>query len=409
MEAQTLSFLSQHSNRIEQLTQKLGGPFFIYDLDGLYQHLQKINSSNNKQNGIRFFYATKANPLSAILKTVKKAGLGVDVASHGEFSQALSCGVAPKDILTTGPVKTSTYLNECLKKNVSIYVIESEKQLEHLNRLSKDFGIKPRCLLRVQLNWGQGQSVLGGSAITPFGLDEQAWSEVKLSLYPHLDIIGLHVFQWGNLLDEDRIIEIWQHTLEKAQALAKELRISAEVLDLGGGLGIPYDQDDPSMELNFQNLMKRLIELKNKNVFKEIWMELGRYAIGPFGYYFCKVEDKKKVRGKNLLILSGGVNHLVRPALTKQFFPCQDLKNQQEKILYQLHGPLCTALDFLGEFELSANIDEGDWICFSQCGAYGFTESMPYFLCHTLPGEITFEKGRYHILRNPAPPKIWMK
>ena len=129
-------------------------------------------------------------------------------------------------------------------------------------------------------------------------------------------------------------------------------------------------------------------------------MELGRYAVGECGTYCTKVIDKKTVRNRDLLILEGGINHLLRPALTGQSFPCEMISSSnKKKKKFHVHGPLCTALDKLGVFELPGNIDCEDWVAFKQVGAYGLTESMPLFLCHDLPAEVTFKGGKMKIVR----------
>jgi diaminopimelate decarboxylase len=138
-------------------------------------------------------------------------------------------------------------------------------------------------------------------------------------------------------------------------------------------------------------------------------MELGRYAVAECGQYYTKIVDIKTVRGKNILVTEGGINHIARPALTHQAFPCTSFKNCDDPLInYNVHGPLCTALDFLGSFDLPSNLQIGDWLVFHQAGAYGFTESMPYFLCHELAGEVI--KYRCDLM-TPRPPKTsyeWM-
>ena len=123
-------------------------------------------------------------------------------------------------------------------------------------------------------------------------------------------------------------------------------------------------------------------------------MELGRFAVGTCGHYLSQVVDRKSVRGREILVLDGGINHLARPALTEESFPCELFRNSQAKTKeFFVHGPLCTALDRLGSFHLPEDINEGDWLVFSQAGAYGFTEAMPFFLCHNLPAEVVLYNG----------------
>ena len=131
--------------------------------------------------------------------------------------------------------------------------------------------------------------------------------------------------------------------------------------------------------------------------------------IGDSGRYYCKVVDIKKSRGKNLIVTDGGINHIARVALVNQAFPIKQFASDKEHDqAFQIHGPLCTALDKLGEFPLPADIKIGDWLEFHGAGAYGFTESMPYFLCHMLPGEVVYYNGDLMIPRPPKTSYDWM-
>ena len=373
-------------------------PFFLYDLDCFQKHLTSLISE-----GVKLWYATKANPLSVILQIAQQSGLGIDCASGGEVRQARRAGA--KEILLTGPCKSKNQISEALAQGVHTFVLESPRQLQHLNELAKDFSVT--ALLRMQISWTEGEkSVLGGKAVTPFGCDLETWSQMKLRDFPQVKVLGLHCFQWGNVLDANRLGEVWGKTAVAAQELSRVLKFDLQVLDLGGGLGIPYQGEAP---LEWSAVSAELQHLRKIIPGTELWMELGRYAIGAFGYYATTVVDRKKTFSKNILVLEGGVHHLLRPAIVGEAFPAQVLRaSTAPHSSFQVHGPLCTALDKLGEFALPADIDVGDTLVFSQCGAYGFTESMPFFLCHDLPAEFVWHKEEVRCLRNWQTAESWM-
>jgi diaminopimelate decarboxylase len=138
-------------------------------------------------------------------------------------------------------------------------------------------------------------------------------------------------------------------------------------------------------------------------------MELGRFTVGECGYYLTKVVDKKTARGRDVLVCEGGINHIARVALTNQAFPATLHKASKAAMkTFHVHGPLCTALDFLGTFEFPEDLEIGDWIVFHKSGAYGFTESMPFFLCHKLAGEVIYYNGDLMIPRPPKTSYDWM-
>ena len=364
---------------------------------------------------ITLWYACKANPMSAILKIFRNRGFGIDVASFGELDQAMRSGIKAKNIISTGPAKSKEYLNYFTDCGVGTIVIESINQLDTLNQIGKAKGEKIKGLLRVQLEWGEGSSVLGGNDITPFGIGEADWKEVNIIDYEYVDIVGLHAFQWGNLLEISKLEEIWDETCKRLRSFADEMNINLEVMDLGGGIGIPYDLT--SAPINFKDLAVILRKLKDKYDLPKIWLELGRFAVGSCGHYFAKIIDIKKIRGKKYRCFKWWHKSSSKPALTNQPFPAEvfdpktgviHTENSDDLVEYSIHGPLCTALDHLGTMTLNKSIKVGQWIVFHQSGAYGFTEAMPFFLCHDLPGEFIYYNGDFMEPRTPKTSADWM-
>lgn len=386
--------------------------FYFYDLDELDKRLQEIQS--HRYDGLKLWYATKANPLSSIIKIIKNNNFGIDVASQGELEQAFLQGFEGKNILSTGPSKSRKYLRSLIKHNIQTVVCESLNQVRWLNEAAIELGKTPDVLLRVQLDWDEGSSVLGGNEITPFGIEPDAWSTLTKEDYSHLNIRGFHVFQWGNILEVERLDQIWQKIAAQMQELASQLGVACDVLDLGGGLGIPYTNEEKPIP--FKDVAQVLEQVQSKFQIKEIWMELGRYLVGECGYYLTQIIDSKDVRGKKVLVTDGGINHIARPALTNQPFPVHSLKfhNDYEHTKdvdlaeFTVHGPLCTALDKLGSFILPNDIDAGDWLVFYQAGAYGMTEAMPYFLCHNLPAEVILKNEKTQIIRPIETSAKWL-
>ncbi len=391
--------------QIQTIIDRFDSSFFFYDLDGLKKKLE--NMQKDLDPDIKLWYACKANPMSAIIKVLRNLNFGLDIASEGELHQVLNTGVSPKNIIATGPGKSKAYLRHLLENGVKTIVLESINQAYWLDEVAKEFDLKVDCLLRIQLDWNDGKSVLGGDEITPFGIAPKDWLELELTELQNLNILGFHSFQWGNILEVSKLETIWATTIEAAQEIAALMKIEIQVLDLGGGLGVPYDLH--SEGIDFDEVKAVLGKLKNKYKLKKIWMELGRYISADAGKYITKIIDKKCVRGRNILVCEGGINHIARVALVNQAFPATALypaKSLEDE--YYLHGPLCTALDFLGKCYLPSTIDVDDWVVFHQAGAYGFTESMPYFLCHKLAGEVISYGGDLMIPRPPKTSYDWM-
>ncbi|MFT6630635.1 MAG: diaminopimelate decarboxylase [Bacteriovoracaceae bacterium] len=398
-------FNSQITEKIQSVITRFDAPFFFYDLDKLKIHLEDMAA--DLDSDIKLWYACKANPMSAILKVLRNLGFGIDVASQGELHQVLNAGIDPKHILATGPGKSKKYLKHLIDSGVKTIVLESMNQAYWLDEIAAKKNVKLDCLLRVQLDWDEGKSVLGGDDITPFGISSLEWQAIDKSKIKNLNIRGFHVFQWGNILDISKLEKIWRKTIEEMKELSISMNINMEVLDLGGGLGIPYTFDEAP--IIFKDVKNLLVQLKEEYQLNKIWMELGRFTVGECGYYFTKVVDKKTSRGRDILVCDGGINHIARVALVNQPFPAKALiDSNPNKKTFQIHGPLCTALDFLGAFDFPEDIAIGEWLVFHKAGAYGFTESMPFFLCHKLPGEVVYYNGDLMIPRPPKTSYDWM-
>jgi diaminopimelate decarboxylase len=383
---------------------QMSGAYFFYDIDGLKRQASELVETSEAT----LWYACKANPLSSIIKALNESGFQFDCASHGEINQVLAQRVTSDKLLTTGPAKSKKYFKLALKQGIDTFVIESMNQLAWLNEVAGEFNLEPNVLLRVQLDWEGEKDILGGNELSAFGLPIAQWLEVDLADYKNIEVIGVHNFQWGNILEIERFREIWSQVAMNSKELAQSLGFKLKVLDIGGGLGIQYtDEQSPLKWKEVQSLIK---EIKEEFDLGDVWMELGRYVSGPYGYYVTEVYDKKTVQVQELLILDSGINHLMRPTLINKSFPVEMMRESNKQMQsYRIHGPLCTALDQFGEVELPSDIQVGDKLVFSQCGAYGFTESMPYFLCHELPGEVILKNKRIEVVREIEQPTSWLR
>jgi diaminopimelate decarboxylase len=390
---------------VEQVSTHLDTPFFIYDLDKLTAHLNQLTA----QTDVKLWYAVKANPLSRIIQCLDSAGFNFDVASKGELEQVLAQGIDSERVLNTGPAKSPAQISHFIARGVRTFVAESVNQVRWLNEQATKANCQLQVLLRVQLRWPDSEkNPLGGDSLTPFGLGCDEWQALTVSDYPALSFDGLHIFQWGNMLSTDKLAELWRAMIAPLQQLASSININLNILDLGGGLGIPYTQD--ANRLDWSALIETLAAIKVDAGVKELWMELGRYAVGECGHYATPVVERKENYNQQQVILSGGINHLLRPAVTSQDFPAALLRESTaEPAAMTLYGPLCTALDCLGEHQLASDLNEQDWLVFSQCGAYGFTESMPYFLCHELAAEYTLEQGNIECIRSAEDASYYLR
>jgi diaminopimelate decarboxylase len=388
--------------------------YFVYQLDALKAHLANLQ----QQDVIKLWFAVKANPLSKVIQTLDSEGFNFDVASAGELTQVLSQGIDANRVLNTGPAKSKKQLTSFVKQGVRTFVVESLNQLKWLNEVVQEAELsateveKPKVLLRVQLQWHEGEkNPLGGNSLTPFGLSVAEWQHIHVNDYPSLDLCGLHIFQWGNMLSNEKMFSLWSQMISPLTDLANRIGMKLDVLDLGGGLGIDYLEEGKS--LSWTKIIDDLAIIKAKAGVKELWLELGRFAVAECGYYVVPVVDRKVNYGQEQLVLGAGINHLLRPAITDQPFPVRILRegfvaSDNHMQNFDLHGPLCTSMDKLGHLPLPADVKVGEQLVFGYCGAYGFTESMPFFLCHELAAEYVVQAGKMIEVRAAKPASSYL-
>ncbi len=399
---------------IEHVSPENEHGYFVYHLDALKAHLASLQ----QQDVIKLWFAVKANPLSKIIQTLDSEGFNFDVASSGELTQVLAQGIEPSRVLNTGPAKSKKQLVEFVKQGVGTFVVESLNQLTWLNEavveqeLLTGEVLKPKVLLRVQLQWDEGEkNPLGGNSLTPFGLSVAEWQSIHVDSYPALNLCGLHIFQWGNMLSNEKMFSLWSQMIAPLTGLAKSIGMTLEVLDLGGGLGIDYLGGGQS--LSWSKIIDDLAVIKAKAGVNELWLELGRFAVAECGYYVVPIVDRKVNYEQEQLVLAAGINHLLRPAITEQPFPVSVLREgfnatEENSQAFDIHGPLCTSMDKLGQLDLPTDIRIGEKLIFGYCGAYGFTESMPFFLCHQLAAEYVYQDGDLTVIRAAQPASSYL-
>ncbi len=374
------------------------GSYFVYDIDGFEDQALKI-----KSGAAKVLYACKANPLSSIILTLQKLGYSFDTSSEGEMRFLLSLGVPGSQISLTGPMKSEQLLKLCLENHIYSIVIESPNQLELLQKLSKNYAFKPNVLFRVQLKISTDKSNrFGWSKVTPFGMDTATIKDMLSKLT--LPFLGFQVFQWSNILSLDELYKKWDMAISECKKLTSDFK----VMDVGGGIGIPYYKDKSKLE--WYQLNELILNLKQKYNIVEFWLELGRYMVGPYGIYLTKVMDIKKIYGKHFVVLAGGINHLMLPVMSKLQLPVKMLRSSNSPLKsFKLTGPLCMGHDCFGDYYLPKDIAVGDVLVFKHIGAYGFTHLMPYFLSHDMPGEAVIKNGEISIIRSPIKASSWLK
>lgn len=370
-----------------------GTPCFVYRPDVAASRFRELRSVLPPRT--RLAYAVKANPHSAFIAAFAREDSYFDCASDGELSRVRAAGVPGSRILFAGPGKSANEIRLALGLGARIQA----DGIEDLERIDQALSRMPGAALplAVSLRVHPGESsgvseanrIIGGAGPSAFGVDEEelpAFLRAARAIGT-VRIAGLQVFAASNEVDASRLLANHRAALAIGERLAREEGLELDLVDLGGGLGIPYSPEEE--ELDIQALGRGLVGLLDANPwFKgELLLEPGRWLVGPAGAYIARVLRTKKSRGVDFAILEGGANHLLRPVLTGQAFPAVAPGLEGQALPQTLAGPLCTSLDRLGDLRLP-KLKAGDIVLFGQAGAYGFTEAMTLFLSHEPAAEI---------------------
>lgn len=364
--------------------ERLGTPCFLYSAAVAATGFRRLRDVLPPR--VRLAYAVKANPHPELLKCFAELGASFDCASEGELRRVAALGTLQGPVFYAGPGKRDGELAKALALGVRVQA-EGWEDLARLDALARG---PLEVNLRVHPATGaeEANRIIGGTGPSAFGVDEEDVPPLleRARTLRHVRILGLHVFAASNQRDVTKLLATHGAVLDLARRLSEAHGLDLTQIDLGGGLGIPYAEDEAPLDA--EALGQGLSDLLDAHPWfrGELILEPGRYLAGPCGVYLSRVVRVKESRGTRFVILEGGVNHLLRPLLTGQPFPVRALGKEGPMRPATLAGPLCTSLDRLGDVELP-EVGSGDLLVFGQTGAYGFTEAMAPFLSHPVPVE----------------------
>lgn len=399
------------------LAKEYGTPLYIYDASIFETKYRKLREALPSQADI--FFAVKSNPSLAVVSLFRSLGAGVDLASLGELQTALRASIAPQKIVFTGPSKTEAEIEAAISTGIFAINAESERELERIDRIAHAYHKKFPVGLRLNVGFAPKErtTVIGGTAPQKFGIDvARATEAIRLAKgLRNIELIGIHIFNASQVLEAEALLNNAENIFGTAFELSQKTNTELRYIDMGGGLGIPYTDEERELDVGTfgRGLAKILTRYLEKGLPKNlrVLVEPGRYLTAEAGVYLTRVIDLKESRGVNYLLVDGGVHHLLRPTWFPTGHPVRvaNKLNQPTRQTYSIGGPLCTALDYLAKNIQLPPVEVGDLLAIFDVGAYGFTESMPYFLSHTTPAEVMVLQGQDYLIRPRLTPEEYLK
>lgn len=388
-------------------------PLYVYDASIIQKKYDRLREA--MPSHVRIFYAVKSNPNPAVVKLLAELGCGFDVASIGELAVVRQLRIDGSRVVFTGPGKSDEEIGAAIDLGIHAFNCESENEIRRVNTIAKQHGKKICIGLRINTDYAIRETVkmIGGTESKKFGIDEDEILGVidRAAALDHVDIRGIHVFNAAQVLDHRELAVNTSHILKLAAEISKQKGLALEYIDIGGGLGIPYAANELELDVESLGQAFRAFFDDFPQLQTAAWIvEPGRYLSGECGVLLTKVIDVKMSRGVRFVITDAGINHFLRPALIKQNHPVliANKFNEPPVHTYRIEGPLCTSLDCIGADIMLPDVEIGDVLAFFNAGAYGFTESMPYFLSHPTPAEVMVRDKRPVLIRPRMEPEEYI-
>jgi diaminopimelate decarboxylase len=369
-------------------------PLFLYDPALVATRVRHLRAA--MPPGLRIHYAVKANPYPPLLRCMQPLVDGFDVASGGELERALDAGMPASRISFAGPGKRDAEIAATVAAGATM-ILESEGEFDRARALASGLGVRLRAMVRVNPPFelrGSGMRMGGGAR--PFGVDAEAVPALLARMQgPEVDFLGFHVFAGSQNLDGQAIARAQAETVALAAALAVHAPGPVRLLNLGGGLGVPYFPGDRSLDLGgigaalAETLAARPAILADTG----FALELGRFLVAEAGVYLTRVLDRKQSAGETFLVTDGGLHHQLAATgnfgtVVRRNYPVVNASHDRgPRETAHVVGCLCTPLDRLADKALLAPTEVGDLVAVFMAGAYGRTASPEAFLGHPPPLE----------------------
>jgi len=362
---------------VRSLAEKYGTPLFVYSYNTLLRHFRAYDEAFNDYPHIICF-AVKANPNTAILRVFSKQGGGADIVSGGELNAALKAGVPSKKIVYAGVGKTEEEIRFALKSKVLMFNVESGSELREIDRVAGKLKVKAPVALRINpdIDPETHPYITTGLKKHKFGIPiGDALEYYRLaSRLKNVNVIGIHKHIGSQITKVTPFVDALKRVLILIDELTAQ-GVAVKYLDIGGGLGIAYKDEEPPVP---KDLAKNLIPLLEGRGLTLI-MEPGRSIVGNAGILVTKVLYLKKGVEKEFVIVDAGMNDLIRPSLYDAYHRILPVTNRKrDSVCCDIVGPICESGDFIARDRELKKTKQGEYLAVMSAGAYGFSMSSNY-------------------------------
>ncbi len=378
------------------LANKYDTPLYVYDFDYIEDRYHALKEAFSGQKSL-INYAVKANSNLSVISHLAKMGAGADCVSIGEVKRALIAGVDKYKIIFSGVGKKDEEIHEALKQDILLINLESEAEMKRVESVAASLGKEARISIRVNPNIDPKTHpyISTGLHDNKFGveIDTAKRMYIYAKKSAHLNPVGIHFHIGSQLTELDPIAEACGIVADLARTL-KALEIDIRFFDVGGGLGVVYDNETTISVKEYADMIKE----KTKGLDVTLLCEPGRYMVANSGYFLTKVLYEKRNDTKRFVVVDGAMNDLLRPSLYEAYHKIEALNNASEKTQADVVGPVCESGDFLGKGVLLPQLNHNDLLIVHSAGAYGFSMSSNYNT-RNRAAEVAVENGQDRLIR----------
>ncbi len=357
-------------------------PFYYYDVELLKNTLQAIRNQTDAY-GYHVHYAMKANANDTILDIIRDAGFGADCVSGNEVLKALEQRFEPSKIVFAGVGKSDWEIKLALEANILGFNVESIPELEVIDELAGKMGIKARVALRINpnVNANTHHYITTGLEENKFGINLWDLDRVLevLKKLKNCKLIGIHFHIGSQITDLSSFKDLCLRVNE-LQVKFEKKQIDLKIINVGGGLGVDYENPDGNSIPDFESYFKVFNQFLELRKGQELHFELGRAVVAQCGTLISRVLYVKEGVNTNFAIVDAGMNDLIRPALYQAYHTIQNLTSSGETQKYDVVGPVCESSDCFGKAITLPATKRGDVIAFRTAGAYGEIMASRYNL-----------------------------
>jgi diaminopimelate decarboxylase len=362
---------------VKELAQRFGTPLYVYSSATLKRHFQAFDSAFDAMEHLTC-YSVKANSNLAVLRFLASLGAGMDIVSGGELYRALLAGVPVSKIVYSGVGKKPAEIAQALHADILMFNVESVQELTRINDVARELGKVARVSFRINpdVDPKTHPYISTGMKKNKFGLSiESALDAYAMARdLPAIEPVGMDCHIGSQLTTIEPFLEALDKLLAFYEKL-KGMNLNIRYLDLGGGLGIPYNEEEPPHPKEFGAALTKAM----KGLPLKVILEPGRVIVGNAGILVTEVLYTKQTSSKTFVIVDAAMNDLVRPSLYGSFHRIEEVEPKGRSALdVDVVGPICESGDFLAKDRQLPEMRQGELLAVYSAGAYGFTMSSNY-------------------------------